>query len=785
MSERVKPSQRQAQGPWCDLALHTLGWKAFQDLCSQVCAEVLKRPVEIYREAQDGGQDAVFLCERKAGGRPSPATVQCKFSSKSDRRLGKSDLNAERDSILKLLQLGEADTYILMTSMGVDAGVARSVKGLLRQLGVRKPHILGREFLTLAIRSSARLRAMVPQVYGIGDLSVILDERRSEQTRALLGQWLPTLKSYVPTAPHRNAVRVLAEHRIVLLLGNAAAGKSTLAAILSTMACDGGKISCFQTTGPRDFDDCWNPNETSRFYWIDDAFGANQPRDEYIQDWANVFRKVQAATAAGNRFVLTSRRHIYEAAKIRLGSRNLSVFSSGQAVVDVGALTLEEKRQILYNHIKTGAQNPEWKRRVKDHLEAVAEAPHFLPGMARRLGDPMFTKRLPLTVTALREFVSEPRDHLIQTIEELSDLHQAALALIFVHRGRMPINRGDEDAFELVSNAFNVDKARLIRSIRELQGSFVEEISEGGETFWIFDHPTILDAATEMFRRDTAMTQIFLLGATFETITTNVVCAEIPRITDAMVVQRNFDDLLVRRLAAAPDDTKSNSLLFSFLASRASDSVFSGVLAACKGILKRNAGFSWHNINYNPKILTCARAHQLGLLDDMTREDMVDTLDRAIFWNNDLSFIDNGAILYLIPSARIMRLTLKMRRELLSDLSDQVAAICREPDLDVDPSDNFQEFNSYMNSLREFFFDDRDALDIIAAIDAEIESAVGEIKLEKAERERALRRQSLEDEDAEWNDRALERSPPKHTVRPSFADQSDGAPRSVFSDVDQ
>jgi len=31
---KLQPSQRQAQGPWADLALHTLGWKAFQDLCA-------------------------------------------------------------------------------------------------------------------------------------------------------------------------------------------------------------------------------------------------------------------------------------------------------------------------------------------------------------------------------------------------------------------------------------------------------------------------------------------------------------------------------------------------------------------------------------------------------------------------------------------------------------------------------------------------------------------------------------------------------------------------------
>lgn len=60
-TEPAVPHERRAHGPCSDLALHTIGWRAFQDLCSQVCEVVLGRPVEIFREAQDGGQDAVFL----------------------------------------------------------------------------------------------------------------------------------------------------------------------------------------------------------------------------------------------------------------------------------------------------------------------------------------------------------------------------------------------------------------------------------------------------------------------------------------------------------------------------------------------------------------------------------------------------------------------------------------------------------------------------------------------------------------------------------------------------
>lgn len=60
-AETVAAKAWRAHGPSSDLALHTIGWRAFQDLRSQVCKVVLGRPVEIFRDAQDGGQDAVFL----------------------------------------------------------------------------------------------------------------------------------------------------------------------------------------------------------------------------------------------------------------------------------------------------------------------------------------------------------------------------------------------------------------------------------------------------------------------------------------------------------------------------------------------------------------------------------------------------------------------------------------------------------------------------------------------------------------------------------------------------
>ncbi|MGR9036519.1 MAG: restriction endonuclease, partial [Gammaproteobacteria bacterium] len=180
----MKNISPQAQGPLVDLALQTLGWKAFQDLCAQICEEILQQPVAIYREAQDGGQDAVFLF-KKDKTNAGIGTVQCKFTSDPKRRIKPSDLSQEKNSVKELVKKGQADTYFLITNMGVDAPIAAEIRNELNLLGVNNAQVFGREWISQKIRESSRLRALVPRVYGLGDLSIILDERKATQTRAL------------------------------------------------------------------------------------------------------------------------------------------------------------------------------------------------------------------------------------------------------------------------------------------------------------------------------------------------------------------------------------------------------------------------------------------------------------------------------------------------------------------------------------------------------------------------------------------------------------------------
>ncbi|MDW9451716.1 hypothetical protein GOA58_29475 [Sinorhizobium meliloti] len=767
MIRREPRGGRQAVGPWSDLALHTIGWRAFQDLCSQVCEVVLRRPVEIFREAQDGGQDAVFLIPAGERYLPCIGTVQCKHTSDAAKALKVIDLNGEIDHVRELVAAGQADTYVFMTNMSVDAPVAVELRAKLRTLGVRKPHILGRQYIVRTIRSSARLRALVPQVYGLGDLTSVVDERMSEQSRALLASWIPKLRTYVPTSAHREAVHAIAKHGVVLLLGNPSSGKSAIGAIISTIASENPDSTVLALTSPRDFEAGWNPNDPGRFFWIDDAFGSNVLRDDYVQDWASAFSKLRAAIMHGNRFLLTSRKHIYEAARRRLGQRNLPQFADNSAVMDVGDLTLEEKSQILYNHINFGCQSQSWKSCVKPHLVAVAAVPDFLPGIAERLGDPNFTKGLAPRDTSLVRFMEEPREHLIDTVNALGDQLQAALILVYVHQAGFDLNSHDPVAAQAVAELTGFSLAKIQDCFAELKGSFLNLSG----TKWAFSHPTIADALTEILRQKPHMMAALIRGATIDTILGSFTCESSPLIKDALVIPSSLDDALVERLARTPSELHLNWMLFHFLSYRASDAVFFKMIRQYSELLER-ACWSSTQIENNPRLAAYARAHRLRLLPEKLRAEAARTLERAALVDLDLSFFSNEEMLGLVSPLNLVKLGVALRTQTLPSLEEKISEIVEDADLDEEPDSHFTKALTALNRLEDMGVDD-EAASLIQDARNQVRRSIEALAERKSERDDNI------GDDSDWTHIVSQtKDALAMTANPE-------ATRSIFDDVDK
>lgn len=766
------------QGTNVDFALHTIGWKAFQDLSAHVCETALNKSIEVYREANDGGQDATFLIRDGSGGSASFGTVQCKHVSDPNRKMKPSDISEEVPKIRRLVREGQAETYIFMSNMSVDAPIAKEIRTALANLGVKNPIVWGKQTIVKEIRASARLRALVPQVYGLGDLSVIMDERAVEQTKVLLGHWLPKLRSYVATSSHNKAVRALEEYGVVLLLGNPSTGKSTIGAILSTIASEDCSHTVLQLSSPRDFEQHWNPHSKNSFYWLDDAFGPNVPRDDFIQDWCTIFPKVQTAIALGNRFLFTSRRHIYRASEKRLGNRNLDEFSSGKAIVDVGILSHEEKSQILYNHINFGTQSATWKTRAKPHLEDVANAKIFLPGIAERLGNPTFTKNLILNSPAMVRFMEEPQEHLIETIEELDAPMRAALILAFAFQGKLPSAVHSHETVQAVEEATGVKYADVVASLPALEGSFLRrEGKANSESIWTFEHPTISDALTKILDDQPQMLAALLRGAKVEKVLSDFVCHGTSKIQDAVVVPQELSDVLIERLVQAPDQPLINRALFRFLADRADNEVFRKVVIRDPAILARgiyHSSETW----LDPKFKTHARAASLGILPESCREETARFLEEAALDNFDLSFVEDAGLLHLIPPQKLFALGFKVRRLMEQDIETLVSQIGEDADLDNDAESNFETFNEGLRIVEEVSGIDPESDEVFSSVAESVDREIQNIE----ERQEEKRHEEEEEEHAQWmfaeSHSALRPTAPPGNERSAIA-------RSIFDDVDR
>ena len=167
--------------------LADMGWKAFQDLCVSVAEECLRRPVQTYLPNHDAGRDGAFV-GRWDGDDPAAgeSTIQCKFTSNQTLNLSVSMLEDELSKVTRLAAKNLAADYIIMTNHPVSGESELAIKAAFQMAGAGRCRVFGADWITRQIRTSPRLRMMVPRLYGLGDLHELLDSRAYLQAQLIL-----------------------------------------------------------------------------------------------------------------------------------------------------------------------------------------------------------------------------------------------------------------------------------------------------------------------------------------------------------------------------------------------------------------------------------------------------------------------------------------------------------------------------------------------------------------------------------------------------------------------
>ena len=464
--------------------LHLLGWNAFQELAVSVAEVCLARPIQTFLPSNDAGRDGAFI-GKWDGTSPGRSTVQCKFTSKPGLNLTLSLLADELSKVSRLVSLGEADDYIIITNHPITGENELAIKAAFINAGVKECRIFGADWINRQIRISPKLRMLVPRLYGLGDLHDLLDGRAYQQAQMILSAMGDDLQRIVVTDAHRQSVKAISEHNLVLLLGAPAAGKSTIGASIAVGAADRWQCSTIRATSADDLQRHLNP-EGGQFFWIDDAWGSKQYQRQTTEEWNQVFPLMHSAMRRGTRFLITSRDYIWRSAKADLKISSLPVLGKSQVVIDVHKLSNTERAQILYNHLKLGDQPAKFRTAVKPFLPALATRNDFLPETARRLGSTFFANHLLAVEHVLTDFFAKPREFLRETLTGLSAECRAAIAVVFLNGGkvRSPVSASE---LEAGASAFGVSVAAVRDQLEALNGSVLLLALDEQGHYWTYN----------------------------------------------------------------------------------------------------------------------------------------------------------------------------------------------------------------------------------------------------------------------------------------------------------
>lgn len=703
--------------------LHNLGWSSFQDLCLTIAREVLGQSVESFLDSNDGGRDGAFTgewnpaCGESLFGR---FVIQCKFTSRPNYNLKPSDVTNEVSKVEALVQRGLCDSYVLMTNAGLSGKHAAEIESIFSRAGASKVVLLGATWIEQQIRGNQRLRMLVPRIYGLGDLGQILDERAYRQARAILESLRGDLGKVVVTDAYRKAAASLDDHGFVFLVGEPAAGKTTIASMLAIAAVDRWNASMLKLDDPGKVVERWNPDEPSQFFWVDDAFGVTQHENWLVHGWNHILPQVKTMLRSGAKFVMTSRDYIYKRARNDLKESAFPLLKESQVVIDVHDLSEYEKQQILYNHLKLGRQPSAFLAKIKPHLDAVAVHPRFIPETARRLGDPFFTKWLAGGLYGLEQFVDKREGFLSDILQGLDRHSKAALALIFMRNDDLetPIDlqKSEKDALERLGS----DLGGAVSALEALNGSLVVHSHASGDALWRFKHPTIGDAYAAILANSPDLLGIYVQGSTPDKLIDQVTCGDVA-LQGAVVIPNSLFRLMIDKLSqfsaskayksAVLSAWRTESALQRFLARRCSKQFLDLYLGENHHLLEKVAkpGLYLHAAS---EVDLAVRLHEIGLLPEDARRQFVMRVSEYAVCGEDVYGMEHSGIRSIFKDDEFEQLVQEVRAGLLPRLDDVRSELELAYGSDQPSDEYMQQHLDLLETLKNYFGDEVSAREL-------------------------------------------------------------------------
>ncbi len=697
----MTPSRISAPGSIPNFPFHTMGWKAFQDFCSTILTDICGQKVERYAIVRDLGMDAVIWgrhCQKEGFQGEGTFICQCKHTCNEGTTLTKSIMDNELPKIRELAIKHGALSYIIMTNYSITGENADAIRQALVATGISSVTIWGSDRLASFVIDSPRLRMLVPRVYGLGDLSFILDERQLAQSKALLNVLKDDLSKFVRTSAYLKSGEALSKQGFVLLIGEPGAGKTTIASMLVVHAIDHWKCEPFHLSNADEFFTHWNPDNPKQIIWIDDAFGVTQFESSLTSGWNRAFPKMSAAINKGLKVIFTSRDYIYARAIREIKTGAFPLLSNSQVVIRVEQLSSEEKQEILYNHIRYGDQPKSYKTGIKTYLKYISNVSRLLPETARRLGSSAYTKSLSISETGIRMFVENHEEYLVETIRQMGKEEQATLALVFSAGGQIESPVMFDPERSALIGRMGASQADIISAIDSLIPTFLFRESASSIRY---RHPSIRNAIGRIISESPEYLDLYLSGGPLNIVLREVCCEGMIIEGARVVLPLSRYPHMCRKMISAIDIPGYEDQIYRFLSDRADKDFINEIIRQYPHLYERSLRFISY-MSTQPKIYFIAHANRLGILPEEIRKSCIQRMISLAIETPDADFMTMPELKSILTDEEMDQAMGRLEQELVPHIDELI-------DNWIDNADLRDE--SYYSLLKEALSDIKSEFD--------------------------------------------------------------------------
>jgi hypothetical protein len=420
--------------------------------------------------------------------------------------------------------------------------------------------------------------------------------------------------------------------------------------------------------------------------------------------------EVMAAVDHGARVLMTSRDYIYREARPRMKEYAFPRLKEHQVVIDITALSLSEKEQMLYNHLKAGDQAARVLDEWRPHLRTVAAATRFQPEVARRLSLQDFVPASGLKgEAALVSYFEHPNEFLVDVLDGLDPAQRAVLAAVYLSGGELLAPFAPDERLIAAVTSLGATVAETARAFSAIEGTFLSQnVRADGNTVWRFHHPTIREGFAASVARDISTLSVYLEGMTVDELVSQLDCGGPNQRGTLVQVPPAMYRLIVPRVPVPEQREWSRGPRAWFLQTRCSDEFLRMWADAHQDALPGMAEFGMMvDAMWEPAVLS--RLNEAAALPEEVRRKAVERIVEYSIDDLDPAWADSS-LAGLLTAQERADLHRRVEEDVLPELEQRIDTHVDSIISDMTKEQLYQTPRDYVAAIRSAFPESPDVL---------------------------------------------------------------------------